>query len=49
MQFRIWATKILRDSLMKGYAVNNMINRIEYSISDITKRIDKFEIHLKKT
>jgi len=28
-QFRIWATKVLKDYLLKGYAINNRMNRIE--------------------
>jgi hypothetical protein len=28
-QFRIWATRILKDYLLKGYTINNRINRIE--------------------
>ena len=28
-QFRIWANKILKDYLLKGYSLNNRMNRIE--------------------
>lgn len=28
-QFRIWATSVLRDYLLKGYAINQRMNRIE--------------------
>ena len=28
-QFRIWATRVLKDYLLKGYAINNRMNRIE--------------------
>lgn len=28
-QFRIWANQILKDYLLRGYALNNRINRIE--------------------
>ena len=28
-QFRIWATNVLRDFLLKGYALNQRMNRIE--------------------
>jgi hypothetical protein len=29
IQFRIWANQILKDYLLKGYAINNRMNRIE--------------------
>jgi hypothetical protein len=28
-QFRIWATRILKDYLLKGYAINNRMNRLD--------------------
>jgi hypothetical protein len=31
-QFRIWATRVLKDYLLKGYAINNRVNRIEDNI-----------------
>ncbi len=30
-QFRIWATNVLRDYMLKGYVLNQRINRIENS------------------
>jgi len=30
-QFRIWANKVLKDHLLKGYSINNRINHIIYS------------------
>jgi hypothetical protein len=29
IQFRIWANRVLKDYLLKGYAINNRMNRIE--------------------
>ena len=50
-QFRIWATNILRDYLLKGYAINNRINRIEdkiekmeYLLSDISLQLKTHEL-----
>jgi 3-keto-L-gulonate-6-phosphate decarboxylase len=43
-QFRIWANKVLKDYLLKGYALNQRMNRIENTIEDlavIVKNIDK--------
>jgi hypothetical protein len=37
-QFRIWATNILRDYLLKGYALNNRINRIEDNIQSLSDK-----------
>ena len=34
-QFRIWANRILKDYLLKGYELNNRINRIENQIEDL--------------
>ena len=31
-QFRIWATKILKDYLLKGYAINNRLDRLEQKV-----------------
>jgi len=39
-QFRIWATNVLRDYLLKGYAFNQRINRIENNLSK--KAINKW-------
>ena len=34
-QFRIWANKILKDFLLKGYAINNRIEVLEKKVSSI--------------
>jgi hypothetical protein len=38
--FRIWANKVLKDYLLKGYTVNNRIDRIE---DDIQKYNEQYE------
>lgn len=45
-QFRIWATNILRDYLLKGYALNNRLNRIEDKVDKMDRRIDKIDIQI---
>jgi len=45
-QFRIWATKVLRDYLLKGYAINNRMNRIEDNVEQLTKKVNKIELQL---
>ena len=46
-QFRIWANKVLKDYLLKGYALNNRMNRIEQNVEDLTQKIDKIDLQLK--
>ena len=38
-QFRIWANKILKDYLLKGYALNNRMNRIEDNLQNLTEKV----------
>jgi hypothetical protein len=45
-QFRIWANKILKDYLLKGYALNNRMNRIEENFDVLTKRIDGIDLKI---
>jgi len=46
-QFRKWATKILKEYLLKGYAVNQKVNQLENKIekkfSEHNARLDKLE------
>jgi len=46
-QFRIWATRVLKEYLLKGYAVNNRINRMEENIYSLTKRVDEIDFQIK--
>ena len=41
-QFRIWATRILKDYVLKGYAVNQRFERIEHRVTETEKKIDFF-------
>jgi hypothetical protein len=43
IQFRIWANRVLKDYLLKGYAVNQRFERIEQQVSDTNRRIAKTE------
>jgi len=45
-QFRIWATRVLKDYLLKGYAINNRMNRIEDNIESINKKISQIDLQL---
>ena len=38
-QFRIWANRVLKDYLLKGFAINNRMNRIEDQMESTKKQI----------
>ena len=46
-QFRIWANKILKDYLLKGYVLNNRMNRIEDNVEQLSQKVDKIDLQLK--
>jgi hypothetical protein len=39
---RIWATKTLKDYILKGYAVNRRFERLEHRVTETEKKIDFF-------
>ncbi|GHT57990.1 DNA-binding protein [Bacteroidia bacterium] len=41
-EFRIWATKILHDYILKGHAINQRFERIEQRVYETEKQIDFF-------
>ncbi len=41
-QFRRWATSILKDYMLRGYAVNQRIERLEQKVLEHDKKIDFF-------
>ena len=46
-QFRIWANKVLKDYLLKGYSLNNRMNRIEDNVQALSKKVNEIDIHIK--
>ncbi len=46
-QFRIWANKILKDYLLKGYALNNRMNRIEEHVDSLSKKVKGIDLQIK--
>jgi hypothetical protein len=46
-QFRIWANSILKQHLMKGYSINNRVNRIEDKIEKMDHLLGEIIIQLK--
>ena len=46
-QFRIWATNVLRDYLLKGYAVNQRITRIENTVENLADIVNEIYLQIK--
>lgn len=46
-QFRIWATKVLREYLLKGYAFSQRMDRIENNYDHLSKEVQKISLQLK--
>ena len=46
-QFRIWATGVLKEYLLKGYAINNRMNRIEDNVEQLAKKVNEIDLQLK--
>ena len=45
-QFRIWANNVLKNYLLKGFAVNNRINRLENHLVGLTKKVDQIDLQI---
>ncbi len=45
-QFRIWANKILKDYLLKGYALNQRMNRIEDNFQKLAEKVDGIDLQI---
>ncbi|AEF84413.1 death-on-curing family protein [Treponema primitia ZAS-2] len=43
IQFRIWANRVLKEYLLKGYSVNQRFERIEQQVSDTKRRLTRTE------
>ena len=41
-QFRIWANKVLKDYLLRGYAINQRFEQLEQRVSKTEEKIDFF-------
>jgi len=42
-QFRIWATRVLKEYLLKGYAINNRMNRLEDNLETLKNKVDQID------
>jgi len=45
-QFRIWANKVLKDYLLKGYAVSQRFERIENDVHYLKSKVDEIDFQL---
>ena len=45
-QFRIWATNVLRDYLLKGYAVSQRFERIENDVHYLKTKVEEFDFQI---
>jgi len=45
-QFRVWANRVLKEYLLKGYAVNNRMNRLEDNLEHIKNKVDQIELQV---
>jgi hypothetical protein len=45
-QFRIWANRVLKDYLIKGYAVNNRMNRLEDNIETLKDKVQYIDLQI---
>jgi hypothetical protein len=45
-QFRIWATRVLKDYLLKGYAINNRMNRLEDKFESLTTKVNQIDLQI---
>lgn len=48
-QFRIWATNVLRDYLLKGYALNQRMNRIENTVEHLADKVNEISFQIKSS
>ena len=45
-QFRIWANQVLKSYLLKGYAVNTRMDKLEESVHAVMGRIERIELQI---
>ena len=45
-QFRIWANRVLKDYLLKGYTINNRMNRLEDNFENLNKKVNQIDLQI---
>src|SRR5690606_19534570 len=48
VQFRIWATEVLKEYLLKGYALNQRMNRIENKVEDNADHLNEISFQIRR-
>ena len=46
-KFRIWATNVLKDYLLKGYALNQRMNRVENTVEKLAEKVNEISFQIK--
>lgn len=46
-QFRIWANQVLKNYLLKGYAINQRIEKLENKVHHLEQKSTAFDFHIK--
>lgn len=46
IQFRVWANNILKDYLLKGFSVNNRMNRIEENMEALKNKVHAIDLQI---
>lgn len=45
-QFRIWATRVLKEYLLKGYTINNRMNRLEDNLELLKNKVNEIDLQI---
>ncbi len=45
-QFRIWATNVLKEYLLKGYTINNRMNRLEENMETLKNKVNQIDLQI---
>jgi hypothetical protein len=45
-QFRIWATKVLKNHLLKGYTINKRMDRLEDKVETIATKVSEIDLQI---
>jgi hypothetical protein len=48
-QFRIWASRVLKDYMLKGYAINHRVDKIENDLGIVQKELGEIKLNLNKS
>jgi hypothetical protein len=48
IQFRIWANKVLKEYLLKGFVVNSRIDRIEHDVNILKSKVDEIDFQIRR-